>query len=798
MTTLEASSTRLSFGLFEADVRSGELWKAGRRVRLQGQPFKLLAMLLERPNEVVTREELQERLWGKNTVVDFDHSLGTAVNKIREALGDSAESPLFIETLSRRGYRFIAPVRRPVESGEESELVRKPGGGGGLSPEAGAAAGEPGPVASALSNEGAASPARIVDLAPGQIGDLAPGQSGNLAPGQSPEMRVPQMRDAGAEPFGASTGFARGRFAGPATLVRRHVWFLLTAVAALVVVVAAVLAAFVGYRLAGPRRDHVVPPRIVQVTHNDHLAPTISTMEDLRAGATDGVHLFASTISNGHSGLSSIALNFGTVDPLVISEEVMAPSLADLSPDSSQLLVRSHLSPESEQPLWVVPAAGGSARRVGEVMAHDAAWMPDGQGILFAAGNELYTTQPSGESPALFARLPGRAFWMRWQPGGGLLRFTLLDTMTHTTSLWQLSARDRTPVRILTHSGRQGNGCCGVWADGGAAFVFQSSDGEATDLWKLSDASTDAPVRLTAGPLQYQSPVAARFGPRVYFLGVDARSQLARLGPGGTLIREEGFLAAAVRVDASRDGRWVAWTDGHGALWRARSDGSDVLQLTAGLDVFLARWSPDATRLAMMAREPGKAWQLYTIGSSGGEPRRLLQEDRNAADPSWSPDGQRIVFGRVNDFMGKEQASRDLEILDLRSSRVSTVPESEGLFSPRWSPDGKYIAALTLDQRRVKLFDVGAKRWETLPVSSGADLVWTADSRSLVVHASMDPRQPIDRILIPERKVSELVQLAKGGTRDAVDFVFVGLAADGSPLVRSRTYTGNVYSLDLR
>ena len=777
MTTTAPSLTRLSFGLFEADVKSGELWKAGRRVRLQSQPFKLLAMLLEHPNEVVTREELQDRLWGKNTVVDFDHSLGTAVNKIREALGDSAESPLFIETLSRRGYRFIAPVRRLVESSMGAELARSPSDSAEVLPEVEAAADEPELAPSVFAKEGVESPATIGELAPRPI---------------------PQIWDGAAKTSGASPGFVRGRFAGPGEFVRGTRWSVLPSVAVVAAIVAAGLAAFVGYRLAGPRRDVVVPPRILQVTHNDHLAPTISTMEDLRAGATDGVHLFASTISNGHSGLSSIDLNFGTVSPLALSEEVTAPSLADLSPDNSQLLVRSHLSPESEQPLWVVPAAGGSARRVGEVMAHDAAWMPDGQGILFAAGNELYTTRPSGEAPALFARLPGRAFWMRWQPGGGLLRFTLLDTMTHTTSLWQLSATDRTAVRILTHSGRQANGCCGVWANGGSAFVFQSSDGEATDLWKLGDASTDAPVRLTAGPLQYQSPVAARFGPRVYFLGVDARSQLARLGPGGTLIREEGFLAAAVRVDASRDGRWIAWTDGHGALWRARSDGSDILQLTSGLDVFLARWSPDATRLAMMAREPGKAWQLYTVGSSGGEPRRLLQEDRNAADPSWSPDGQLIVFGRVNDFMGKEQASRDLEILDLHNSRVTTVPESEGLFSPRWSPDGKYIAALTLDQRRVKLFDVGAKRWETLPVSSGADLVWTADSRSLVVHASMDPRQPIDRILIPERKVSELVQLARGDTQDAVDFVFVGLNADGLPLVRSRTYTGNVYSLDLR
>jgi len=102
---------RLSFGLFEVDLQSGELWKAGRKIKLQSQPFKVLVTLLEHPGEVVSREDLQLSVWGKDTVVDFDHSLGTAINKIREALGDSADNPRFVETLARRGYRFIAPVK---------------------------------------------------------------------------------------------------------------------------------------------------------------------------------------------------------------------------------------------------------------------------------------------------------------------------------------------------------------------------------------------------------------------------------------------------------------------------------------------------------------------------------------------------------------------------------------------------------------------------------------------------------------------------------------------------------------
>jgi TolB-like protein/DNA-binding winged helix-turn-helix (wHTH) protein/Flp pilus assembly protein TadD len=102
---------RLRFGLFELDLRAGELRKHGLRVRLQEQPFQILAMLLEHPGEVVTREELQKKLWPADTFVDFDHGLNKAISKIREALGDSAESPRFVETVARRGYRFLAEVK---------------------------------------------------------------------------------------------------------------------------------------------------------------------------------------------------------------------------------------------------------------------------------------------------------------------------------------------------------------------------------------------------------------------------------------------------------------------------------------------------------------------------------------------------------------------------------------------------------------------------------------------------------------------------------------------------------------
>src|SRR6516162_6864701 len=125
MPVIEEDKRIVRFGVFEADLKTGELRRNGSKVCLQEQPFQILTVLLERPGDVVSREELRARLWPSDTFVDFDHSLNTAVRRLRDALGDSAENPRFVETLARRGYRFIAPVSSsasaPIPSGRAAQ-----------------------------------------------------------------------------------------------------------------------------------------------------------------------------------------------------------------------------------------------------------------------------------------------------------------------------------------------------------------------------------------------------------------------------------------------------------------------------------------------------------------------------------------------------------------------------------------------------------------------------------------------------------------------------------------------------
>jgi DNA-binding winged helix-turn-helix (wHTH) protein/TolB-like protein len=125
---LQETPTRVRFDRFEADVRAGALWRNGERVRIQDLPFRLLTALLERPGELVTRAELVQRLWGGETFVDFDAGLNTAVAKLREALGDSAETPRLLETVPKRGYRLLVPVATAGSiTGSEIATAAAPG-----------------------------------------------------------------------------------------------------------------------------------------------------------------------------------------------------------------------------------------------------------------------------------------------------------------------------------------------------------------------------------------------------------------------------------------------------------------------------------------------------------------------------------------------------------------------------------------------------------------------------------------------------------------------------------------------
>jgi Tol biopolymer transport system component/DNA-binding winged helix-turn-helix (wHTH) protein len=748
---------RVTFGIFEADLSTGEMKKSGRRIRLQSQPFRVLEALLEKPGELVSRQELQLKVWGSDVVVDFEHGLGNAIRKIRDAIGDSAENPRFIETITRRGYRFIAPV---------------------------------------ASLPGSAEPSR------GELIDPPPSV---------------QAISAGTETTQTAAShdqLVHREKAFPGLGVRSLSWFLGGALCATALGV-------LGLKELLNRRLPFLP-RISQVSLDGGVYPQgFRSAETLSPLAVDYGRIFSSSINQSSIVISETDVDTGRSRKMNLPAEVQGPEVDDISPDGTNLLVRSHSGvelQEPEEPLWVISTNGGSAFRISDILAHDATWLPDGKRILYATENRLETVPlEAGPSKLLYATenrleavpqeggpskllavVPGRPFWLRWSPDGKLLRFTIVDLHGNIYSLWELRADEHVAHRLSFGPKALENVCCGVWTSDGKFFVLQSTYQGKSDLWELKGNSTEGALQITNGPLSYTSPAAGR-EEQIFFQGVDSIAPVEEqeFHPSQKrFLPRTDFLQEAVRIVFSLDHQWVAWTDDRGHLWRARVDGSEKLQLTSdSIHVLNASWSTDDRTLAIMAKYPNRGWQVFWISQSGGKPASILpQNEQVIGDPTFSPDGKSLAFGGLPILMGGDTGNHPpIRVLDLSTKRVEDLPDSTNMFSPRWSPDGRYIAALTLDQQKLMLYDVAMRSWKVAAKISASDPLWGPDGKSLYFYASVSDSRPIYQISIPNLEVRQIYRPDCGHH----NCILSGISPDDRPLIRVELRRSNIFSIDL-
>lgn len=694
------------FGPFQLDPQAHELRRSGIRVKVREQPFVVLLKLLECPGELVTREELRSVIWPADTFVDFDTGLNTVIKRLREVLRDSTEVPLFIETVPKLGYRFIAPVE--CLDGERAR------------------------TAASLGKKGISATVK---------------------------------------------------------------W---TVAASIVLVVAASGAYFLTRTLP--------PPKVVgsmQIT-NDAFPKT--------AVATDGARLYFTEMMSSRQFIAEVATTGG--DSAQIPLSFPNATLFAMSPSRSDLLMGSQTSTELDSPLWIVPLPAGPPRRIGDIEAHDATYSPDGTEIIYAKGSDLYRARTDGTESQKLVSLPSTstAYYPRFSPDGMRLRFTLVEN--GLSSLWESTGNGANPHPLLTGQNERSQECCGDWTEDGRFFVFLkgapavhalSSDvpnapSAATNVWALGETTglfrkvSRVPVQLTTGPLAFGRPVPSKDGKKIFVGGGQLRAELTKYDSKSRQFVPYLSGISAGQTDFSRDNRWWAYvTYPDGILWRSRLDGTDRLQLTyPPLIATVPRWSPDGKYLVFVGYGLKKRFgKILMVPTDGGQAQELLPQDHaDEDDPTWSPDGKSILFAHYPSF-ASGLSKANIRILNLATHAVAELPGSEGMLAPRWSPDGRYVCALSSDVRKMKLYTVSTQKWQELAEGLFHFLDWSRDGRYVYTENSALKEPAIVRVRIANHKVEQIAPL-KGVRRVvAAGDLWSGITPDGSPLTYAFKQTGH-------
>jgi Tol biopolymer transport system component len=342
--------------------------------------------------------------------------------------------------------------------------------------------------------------------------------------------------------------------------------------------------------------------------------------------------------------------------------------------------------------------------------------------------------------------------------------------------------------------------CCGTWTRDLKYFVFQARNKGVETIWAireragLFEGASREPVQLTTGPINLYGPVPSPDGKRLFVGGTQPRAEIVRYDS-----KSKAFIpflsgTSAEGLDFSKDGKWVTYVSyPEGTLWRSTLNGEQKLQLTAPpMRAGLPRWSPDGKQIAFMAYYSGKPWSIFMVRAEGGKPEQLTNgENSSGYDPTWSSDGNSLSLG------GSPGISHTLSVhvLNLRTHKLSVVPDSDGLWSPRWSPDGRYIAALSSDALRLLLFDFEARKWTELAKASFGNLNWSQNSQ-YIYFDTFGQEVAFFRVRVRDGRIERIVELKDVPRAIGTFGPWTGLDPDGSPLIQRDASFDEIYALD--
>ena len=713
MEELTTAKRVLRFGLYEVDFASQELRKSGIRIKIQDQPFQILALLLERPGQIVTREEIQKRLWAGDTFVDFDLGLNSAVKKLRQALGDESDNPRFIETLYRRGYRFLAPVQNesPTSAAITTISAQTSSGGNGA-------------------------------------------EAGGYRISKQPERDALQQQNS----------------------IKLLVYLLLPILLG--------LGLLGGYWLRPPSSPRITGYQ--QITRDGRQKYNITS---------DGERLYFGEYDSGHFGIAQVSATGGETSTL--QTPFTHTMMAGITSDGSALLVGESHKMNKQALVWLLPLPTGAPRRLGDLVAESLAPFPEG--LLFSMSDGVYEAGADGGHAHRIFATNSTPLDLAVSSDGQKISFTLTDRRTGTSRIWVANRGGSNVYPLFPNEGDSERDCCAKWTPDGKHLLFERYRNGHNNIWVWTEREhwfnrQPQALQLTNGPLDFTAPYPSRDGKKIFAVGAQPRTELMGYDGASGFTSFLGGLSAT-DLAFSSDGQWVTYvTVPDGALWRSRVNGSERMQLTepGKISAGLPRWSPDGKQIVFMGRMLSENWRAYLISANGGTFQDLVPEAAAGVDPGWTPDGNSIVLSLTN--LGP--TGKGISVLDLQTRKVSDLPGAEHLFSPRVSPDGKYIAAITTDEKTLMLFDVSAQRWAEFVRMPIGYPCWSHNGQYLYFDSIFSEDPAFYRIRISDHKLERLVGLS--GIRRFWGPLgeWAGLAPDDSPLITRDASNEEVYAVE--
>lgn len=529
----------------------------------------------------------------------------------------------------------------------------------------------------------------------------------------------------------------------------------------------------------------------VQLTHDGQPKSLIGT---------DGTRLYiglgsGSTASSASHGIAQMSTTGSEPQRLALMPSADMVPVA-FSPDASEFLAVDGQGAPPKGPLWSIPILGNSPRKLGETIAETAARSPDGQILAYTNLGDLFLAKADGSDPHKLLGVKGDIQNVTWSPDSSRLRFDSSETVGTVGQQieWEVSSDGSDLHRVLEGWRNPPDECCGKWTPDGKFFIFQSQG----QVWALAQKTLlhphPQPVELTSSPMTLSSPLPGKDGKKLFLIGRTFRGELMRYdSKSGDFAPFLGGISAEF-IDFSKDGQWVTYVSyREGTLWRSRVDGTERLQLTyPPMYPLLPRWSPDGKTVLFFefTRGADKPARMYEVSPDGGTPRLVLPEDHSQQlDPNWSPDGSKIIFANESN-----DPSSAIHTLDLATHKVTDLPGSQGLYSPRWSPDARYISAFSGDSKTLLLFDVQTQKWAQLATGSLSWLNWSHDSKYVYV-LDFRGQNVVMRLRVADKKPEQVADI-KNLTTTGRYGTALALTPDDSPLLLRDTGTQDVYSVD--